>query len=68
VEVAARPASSPLTAPCEPEPPVSMPEPSLYQQPAPDPAAAFAETRNTPPGGRESAFAEKLRQAWRKEP
>ena len=68
VEAAATPAPPPLTAPCEQEAPVSAPEPLLNQQPAPQPAPAFAETRNTPRAGRESAFGEKLRQAWRKEP
>lgn len=67
LEAAAAPEASPLTALCKPQPAASEPLPTAILQPAPEPAAALTESRNVPPAGRESAFAEKLRQAWRKD-
>ena len=54
--------------PCEPQPTAVDLTPASNTHSAPEPPpAVFAESRNASPAGRESAFAEKLRQAWKKE-
>ncbi len=63
LEAAAAPEVPPLPAPCEPQAAASDPVPSAILQPAP----VFTERRNVAPAGPDSAFAEKLRQAWRKD-
>ncbi|HUJ50999.1 MAG TPA: HD domain-containing protein [Bryobacteraceae bacterium] len=67
LEAAAAPEVPPLTAPCEPHPTLSEPAPGAILRSAPEPAPVLAEARDVAPAGRESAFAEKLRQAWRKD-
>jgi 3'-5' exoribonuclease len=67
LEAAAAPEAPPIPAPREPQPPVSEPVPSAVLEPTPEPAPVLAEAGNVAPAERDSAFAEKLRQAWRKD-
>ena len=67
LEAAAAPEVPSLPAPSESQATTSEPVPSAILQPAPEPAPVFTERRNVAPAGPDSAFAEKLRQAWRKD-
>jgi 3'-5' exoribonuclease len=67
LEAAAAPEVPPPAAPCEPQSTASEPVPSATVQPAPEPAPVLTERRNVAPAGPDSAFAEKLREAWRKD-
>ncbi len=67
LEAAVAPEVPPLPAPCEPQATASEPAPSAFLQPAPEPAPVLTERRNVAPAGPDSAFAEKLREAWRKD-
>ena len=66
-ESAAAPEVPPLPAPNEPQATASEPVPSASRQSAPEPAPVLSEARSVESAGRESAFAEKLRQAWRQD-